>query len=58
MLDNRNDTYFSQKVRNLKVHKKNSTSMFARGYAVEEEGGFRITDAGRAFLDQVPEFEE
>jgi hypothetical protein len=58
ILDGRQDSYFSQKVRNLKSHKKSSTSMFARGYAIEEDAGFRITEAGRAFLTQVPEAEE
>jgi hypothetical protein len=33
ILNARNDTYFSQKVRNLKVHWKSSTSIFSRGFA-------------------------
>lgn len=42
----RNDTYFSQKVRNLKSH-----STFSKyGYADEVYQGFRITDKGRAFV--------
>lgn len=55
ILDNRNDSKFSQIVRNLKSHKNNSTSMFKKGYAEEEEDGLRITDKGREFLDQFPE---
>lgn len=57
ILDGRKDTYFSQKVRNLVSHKESFTSMFAKGYAVHvpESESIRITDAGRAFLDQVPE---
>jgi hypothetical protein len=57
ILANRHDTYFSQKVRNLISHKDNATSMFTKGYAVYTGDGIRITDAGRAFLPQVPEFE-
>lgn len=55
-LDGRNDTYFSQKVRNLVSHRDASTSMFSHGYA-EYDGhseSFRITEAGRKFLDSVP----
>jgi hypothetical protein len=33
LLEGRNDTYFSQKVRNLISHRTASTSMFLRGYA-------------------------
>ncbi|MGF1552370.1 MAG: hypothetical protein ACFBWO_07700 [Paracoccaceae bacterium] len=57
ILDGRRDTYFSQKVRNLISHKNSSTSMFAKGYAehIPEEEAIRITDAGRAFLNQVPD---
>jgi hypothetical protein len=55
ILDNRNDTKFSQIVRNLKSHKTASTNIFARGYAEETDDGFKITPAGRAFLGQLPE---
>ena len=57
IIDGRNDTYFSQKVRNLVSHRASSTSMFAKGYATyhEESESIRITDLGRAFLDQVPD---
>ena len=54
ILDGRHDTYFSQKVRNLVSHRETSTSMFKKGYAEYTDDGLRITDAGRAFLDQVP----
>lgn len=54
LLDGRQDTYFSQKVRNLISHRDTSTSMFRRGYAEYTGEGIRITDAGRVFLDQVP----
>jgi hypothetical protein len=56
-LANRQDTYFSQKVRNLISHRGTGTSMFTKGYAEYTDDGIRITDAGRAFLAQVPEFE-
>ena len=57
-LADRHDSHFSQKVRNLISHRDTRTSMFTRGYAEYTGDGIRITDAGRAFLDQVPEFEE
>jgi hypothetical protein len=55
ILDGRNDTHFSQKVRNLVSHRAGSQSMFTLGYADYTGHGVRITDAGRAFLAQVPE---
>lgn len=53
----RSDTYFSQKVRNLISHRDSGGSMFTKGYAVYQPEGeaIRITNAGRAFLGQVPE---
>lgn len=54
ILDGRQDTYFSQKVRNLISHREASASMFKKGYAEYTGDGIKITDAGRAFLDQVP----
>ena len=54
ILDGRQDTHFSQKVRNLISHRTASTSMFVKGYAEYTRDGIRITDAGRHFLDQVP----
>lgn len=54
ILDGRQDTYFSQKVRNLVSHRETNTSMFKKGYADYTGDGMRITDAGRNFLDQVP----
>jgi hypothetical protein len=55
ILQGRNDTKFSQIVRNLKSHQNASTNIFARGYAEVVPGGFRITAAGREFLAQLPE---
>ncbi len=54
ILDGRQDTHFSQKVRNLVSHRESSTSMFRKGYAEYTGDGIRITDAGRMFLTQVP----
>lgn len=46
ILAGRNDTYFSQKVRNLKSHKT-----FERyGYAVAVPNGFRITEMGKTLV--------
>ena len=57
LLDGRHDTYFSQKVRNLISHRAAGTSMFTHGYAdyFEKSESIRITDAGRAFLQGVPQ---
>ncbi len=55
ILDNRNDTKFSQIVRNLKSHKAASTNIFAQGYAEEVNDGIKITDAGRAYLASLSE---
>ena len=55
ILAGRNDTHFSQKVRNLISHRESQTSMFSMGYAEYTGDGIRITDAGRLFLSQVPE---
>jgi len=48
ILPNRTDTYFSQKVRNLKSH----DAFERRGYATRNDGGFSITDAGRKFVEE------
>lgn len=55
ILANRNDSKFTQIVRNLKSHKENSTSMFKKGYAIDEDEGMRITQLGRDFISQLPE---
>ena len=55
ILDNRNDTKFSQIVRNLKSHQDASTNIIRKGYAEVVGDGFRITPAGRLFLSQSPE---
>lgn len=57
ILDGRQDSRFSQIVRNLVSHRDSPTSIFTKGYAeyVDEERGIRITDAGQTFLSQVPE---
>lgn len=57
ILEGRQDSKFSQIVRNLVSHRDSPTSIFAKGYAeyVDEEKGIRITDLGREFLRQVPE---
>ncbi|GLI97671.1 hypothetical protein [Sphingobium sp. BS19] len=57
ILIDRNDTYFSQKVRNLISHRTTSTSMFTKGYAEYHDGSesFSITELGQQFLNQVPD---
>jgi hypothetical protein len=57
ILEGRDDTKFSQKVRNLVSHRDGQYTIFAKGYAeyIKNENGIKITDTGRAFLFQVPE---
>ncbi len=43
---NRNDTYFSQKVRNLKSHQDSPSNLIGMGLAIDENDGFRITQKG------------
>lgn len=48
-LSGRNDSYFSQKVRNLKSH----DTLENKGYAIYQKGiGFELTDEGRALVDK------
>lgn len=55
-LSGRNDTYFSQKVRNLVSHRESSTSIIKKGYATYSAAteSISITPQGEAFLDQLP----
>jgi hypothetical protein len=57
ILGGRNDSKFSQIVRNLVSHRGGQNTMFAKEYAeyVEEGKGIRITETGRLFIAQVPE---
>ena len=57
IIQGRNDSKFSQKVRNLVSHREASTSIFSRGYAIYHPNSesIQITDSGRNFLTQVPE---
>jgi hypothetical protein len=52
-IEGRNDTYFSQKVRNLICHRRSPSSFIARGLADYNGHGIRITALGLALLDQV-----
>lgn len=56
IIEGRQDTHFSQKVRNLVSHREGERSFIANGYAEyfgPNPGGIRITDAGRALLKQL-----
>lgn len=55
LLNNRNDTHFSQKVRNLVSHRSAATGLEARGLAVYSPAreGWTITAVGR---ERVSEF--
>lgn len=46
----RNDSRFSQIVRNLKSHKSSATNFINRGFAESTPGGFEITDRGLQFV--------
>ncbi len=48
ILDDRQDTYFSQKVRNLKSH----DTLSKMGVATNVYGGFMITPYGKMYLKQ------
>lgn len=49
-LQGRNDSKFSQLVRNLKSHKTSKTNFIFLGYANDIKGGFEITEKGRQFV--------
>lgn len=57
LLEGRNDTHFSQKVRNLVSHREASTGLQRRGWAVysHEDEGWTITNSGRQFVTQMDE---
>lgn len=46
----RNDTHFSQKVRNMVSHRNQPSSFIANGYAEYTGDGVRITEQGRQLL--------
>ena len=48
LLNNRSDTHFSQKVRNLKSH----DTLASIGYAANIEGGFELTAKGQKYLEE------
>lgn len=52
IMENRSDTYFSQKVRNVIAHRYSDSSPIRQGYLeyVRERKGLKITEKGRAFL--------
>ena len=49
-LSGRNDSKFSQIVRNLKSHKTSKTNFICQGYSENIKGGFRITPKGLDFV--------
>ncbi len=48
ILDGRRDTYFSQKVRNMVIHRDRPSNFIHRGLADYEGHGLRISSAGRS----------
>lgn len=50
ILNARNDSKFSQLVRNLKSHKTSKNNFIYLGYAEDIKNGFQITSKGRAFV--------
>jgi hypothetical protein len=57
ILEGRQDTKFSQKVRNLISHRAGSQTMFSQGYAEYTGDGIKITQDGRAFVRTLPDHE-
>ena len=55
ILQDRNDSKFTQIVRNLVSHRDTKHSIFSLGFAIyhENANGISITDEGRAFLDSL-----
>ena len=53
----RNDTRFSQKVRNLISHREGINTMFARGYAEYMGDEIKVTEEGRRFVNSLPSHE-
>ena len=52
ILENRGDTYFSQKVRNVVSHRRSSTSLIKKGFAIyhKNRSGLEVTEAGLEHL--------
>ncbi|MEY8883519.1 hypothetical protein [Donghicola sp. XS_ASV15] len=52
---NRDDSYFSQKVRNLVSHRESNTSITSRGFADynADNETFTITAAGKKYVDEM-----
>lgn len=55
LLDNRNDTHFSQKVRNVVSHRGSSSSPISKGWITYSKvnSGVTITDKGRQILREL-----
>jgi hypothetical protein len=53
LLEGRNDTHFSQKVRNIKSHKKTPGNIVCDGLVDSVYRGFRLTDAGFKYLQSM-----
>jgi hypothetical protein len=53
LIHNRQDTHFSQKVRNLISHRNSPSSFIANGLAEYTGDGIRITEAGRRLLTDL-----
>ncbi|MCD8566793.1 MAG: hypothetical protein LRY36_02605 [Alphaproteobacteria bacterium] len=55
ILDGRNDTHFSQKVRNLVSHRNQPSNFIYKGYAeyLPEKEGLRITPEGQSILEKI-----
>lgn len=50
ILDNRDDTKFSQIVRNMVSHKDSANNIIHLGYVEHFKNGLKITEAGRSHL--------
>lgn len=52
LLQGRNDTHFSQKVRNIVSHKSSTGNLIDQGYVeyIQDQNAVRITESGRRYL--------
>jgi hypothetical protein len=53
ILEGRNDTYFSQKVRNMISHRDQPSSFINRGLAHYERNGLQISDRGHGTVNAL-----
>lgn len=55
IIDGRNDSHFSQKVRNLVSHRASPSNFICKGYAdyLSDREGLQITPQGKALFEKI-----